>query len=65
MSIWLIIFPIQNGIEHKVVYRYCFSAWHWKEHQVGQKLSWAHQLLDYADDVNLQGDNTDTMKEIT
>jgi hypothetical protein len=36
-----------------------------KENQVGQKLNWAHQLLVYADDVNLLGDNTDTIKKNT
>jgi hypothetical protein len=30
---------------------------------VGLKLNWTHQLLVYADDVNLQGGNTDTKKK--
>jgi hypothetical protein len=33
-----------------------------QEKQVGLKLNGTHQLLAYADDVNLLGDNTDIMK---
>jgi hypothetical protein len=36
-----------------------------QENQVGLKLNGTHQLLAYADDVNLLGDNTDTMKKNT
>jgi hypothetical protein len=36
-----------------------------KENQVGLKLDGTHQLLAYADDVNLLGDNIDTMKKNT
>jgi hypothetical protein len=32
-----------------------------QENQVGLKLNGTHQLLAYADDVNLQGDNIDSM----
>jgi retron-type reverse transcriptase len=36
-----------------------------QENQVGLKLNATHQLLEYADDVNLLGDNIDTMKRNT
>jgi hypothetical protein len=32
---------------------------------MGLKLNWTHQLLVYADDVDLLGDKTDTIKENT
>jgi hypothetical protein len=34
-----------------------------QEIQVGMKLNRTYQLLTYADDVNLPGDNTDTIKK--
>jgi hypothetical protein len=33
-----------------------------QENQVGQKLNSTHQFLAYVDDVNLLGDNIDTIK---
>jgi hypothetical protein len=36
-----------------------------QENQVGLKLNWTHQLLAYTDDVNLLGDNTDTINKNT
>jgi hypothetical protein len=36
-----------------------------QENQEGQKLNGTHQLLAYADDVNLLGDNTDTINKNT
>jgi hypothetical protein len=36
-----------------------------QENQVGLKLNRTHQLLAYADDLNLLGDNIDTIKKST
>jgi hypothetical protein len=36
-----------------------------QENQVGLKLKGTHQLLVYADDVNLLGDNVDTINKNT
>jgi hypothetical protein len=36
-----------------------------QENHVGLKLNGTHQLLAYADDVNLLGNNVDTVKENT
>jgi hypothetical protein len=36
-----------------------------QESQVGLKFNWTHQLLVYADDVNLLGDDIDTINKNT
>jgi hypothetical protein len=36
-----------------------------QEDQMGLKLNGTHQLQDYADDMNLLGDNRETTKKIT
>jgi hypothetical protein len=51
-----------------MLYRHCFSTMLYNMplgRQVGLKLNGTHQLLAYADDVNLLGDNLDTIKKST
>jgi hypothetical protein len=52
----------------EMLYRHCFSPLECairkvQETQMRLKVNGTHQLLIYADDVNLLGDNVDTIKK--
>jgi hypothetical protein len=62
-------FPIQNALKQGDALSQLFLNFALKyairkvqENQAGLKLNGTHQLLAYADDVNLLGDNIDTQK---
>jgi hypothetical protein len=64
------MFPIQNGLKQgdalspllfNSTSEYAIRKDH--EKQVGLKLNGPHQLLVYADDINLLGDNINTTKK--
>jgi hypothetical protein len=64
------VFPIQNDLKQgdalsPQLFNFAleYVIYKFQENQVGLKLKWTHQLLAYADDMNLLGDNVSTIKK--